>query len=333
MSDAQRMLERAGDRFEMPEPAMDRLLRRRERRQRNERIAAAAVGLGVAGAGIVGVVVTLRVAAPTGPAAGAEPTAAADGGGLVLPTIAVWIAIVALGLTAFAAVRLRARFAGLDDDVEHEPTERDGAVAPARRRTAEPGSPRRTGGTDMDSKPKVDVVGLAGAEVPATAFGDGRLRRTNRWLIGAVVVLAVALVAVGTWAIVDRSSAEEPTPPVAASPEVGPADTEIVGMVQGLHEAMRTDAELAASYFTPDAVMYHGLTRPDFAEGREAIAANIQEGLIDQGFDGIPDVEDGVAQVGDFVIQGTEARDGSYLGVVIYELAPSGLIRTMWIVD
>jgi hypothetical protein len=50
--------------------------------------------------------------------------------------------------------------------------------------------------------------------MPGIPFDDRKLRRTNRWLIGTMVALAVALVAVGTWAIVDRSGGgeEAPTP-------------------------------------------------------------------------------------------------------------------------
>jgi len=84
MDRTQRMLGLAGDRFDMPEPAMDRLLRRRERRERNERIAATVLGLGVAVAGVAGAVVTLRVAGGTTPASEGGAAAAAEGGGFVL---------------------------------------------------------------------------------------------------------------------------------------------------------------------------------------------------------------------------------------------------------
>lgn len=217
MSDIRQLLQRIEGRVSMPEPAISRLIRRRERRQRTERIVAASVGLGVAVAGVVGAVATLRIAGRSAPASGGAATASTEGGGLVLPTIAIWTAIVVLGLTVFAAVRLRARFAGSNGDTEDGWTERDDAAAPARRRAGDPAEDRTRGASEMDSKPKTEVVGLAGAEVPAIRFDDGKLRRTNRWLVGAVVVLALAVVALGAGLIAASGEEATPAPPSETS--------------------------------------------------------------------------------------------------------------------
>ncbi len=81
MGEIRTTLERIERRVVMPEPALDRMLRRREGRQRNERIAAALVGLGVFAAGVVGAVLTLRVTAGTQPASGGGGTGAAETAG------------------------------------------------------------------------------------------------------------------------------------------------------------------------------------------------------------------------------------------------------------
>ena len=204
------ILERIERRVSMPEPAMERMLRRRERRERNERIAAAVMGLGIAAAGIAGAVVTLRVATGTRPASEGGGAAAGAGGGFVLPTVAIWAAVVALGLTALAVGRLRAQ--GGRMDVEQEGRGPGRVAAPARRPAAVPGTAPRRGGSEMDSKPKTGV-GIPQADMPPIRFDDGKLRRTNRWLIGGVVVLAVAVVALGVALMAASGEDAAPAPP------------------------------------------------------------------------------------------------------------------------
>jgi hypothetical protein len=48
--------------------------------------------------------------------------------------------------------------------------------------------------------------------MPGIRLDYRKLRRTNRWLIGIVVVLAVALVGFGTWAVADRPGGGEAAP-------------------------------------------------------------------------------------------------------------------------
>lgn len=221
MSDLKETLERIERRVAMPEPALDRMLRRREHRERRERIAAAAVGLGVAAAGILGAIVTLRVAGGTSPTSGGgQRHAAAEGGGFVLPTVAIWTALVVLGLTGFAVLRLRARFADIDTDMEREGREPGGAAASARTAAATAGGAPGKGGSDMDSKQRGEVVGLSRAEMPEIRLADGKLRRTNRWLVGAVIVLALAVMALGGALIVTSAEEAAPAPPAEAG---GPA--------------------------------------------------------------------------------------------------------------
>jgi hypothetical protein len=296
MSEIRSTLERIERRVSMPEPAMERLLGRHERRERNARIAAAVVGLGVAAAGVVGAYVTLRVTGGTHPPSAGTGAAAAGGrAGFVIPTVVIWTAIVVIGLTVLAAVRRRARLKDVDVDVEQEGRGPGGAAASARRPAAGPATAPRKGGSDMDSKPKTGV-GIPQAEMPQIRFDDGKLRRTNRWLIGAVVVLALAVVALGVALI--ASSGEEtttPTPGLAAQATVRLVDDLIAASNKG-------DAGAVAALFLPDAVMYGfdaGGPGPfTVFEGRSEI-----RGFQQQIFDAVPNLVvervSPVIQVGD----------------------------------
>jgi hypothetical protein len=62
----------------------------------------------------------------------------------------------------------------------------------------------------MDSDPKTRI-GIPQAEMPPISFDEGRARRTNRWLVGAVVVLALLVVALGVALI--AASGEGTAPP------------------------------------------------------------------------------------------------------------------------
>jgi hypothetical protein len=73
--DERDIVQRAVDRLEPREPALERLLRRRDRKRRNQRIAAGAVGAAVF-VGMVWVVATRSTIAPTKPPVGNDPTVA-----------------------------------------------------------------------------------------------------------------------------------------------------------------------------------------------------------------------------------------------------------------
>lgn len=320
MGETQRMLERAGERFEMPEPAMDRLVRRRELRERSERIAAAVVGLGVAAAGIVGAVVTLRVAGGASPASGGAGTAAAtEGGGFVLSTVAIWTAIVVLGLTVLAAVRLRAR--GVHVDVGQEGRGPGRAAASARRPAAVRGAAPRKGGVEMDSKPKTDV-GIPQAEMPAILFDEGRVRRTNRWLIGAVVVLALAVVALGVALI--ASSGEET--PAAPTPE-GLASPDVVRVVDGIVTAMNAHDEQAfGALYAANAIVDDGGT---IYEGRDAIVGFYLSPEKTWNLERTSEVVQGPGAGATFASHTFTLPSGS--GILVYELDGNLQILRQWI--
>jgi Tol biopolymer transport system component len=87
MTSARTTLERIGDRVRVPEPAFDRLLRRRDRKRRNQRIAAAVVGISVALVTLASLVRTFRtVERPAD-----EPTPAPKPEG-IFADVAGWIA-------------------------------------------------------------------------------------------------------------------------------------------------------------------------------------------------------------------------------------------------
>jgi len=325
------MLGLAGDRFDMPEPAMDRLLRRRERRERNERIAATVLGLGVAVAGVAGAVVTLRVAGGTTPASEGGAAAAAEGGGFVLPTVAIWTAIVVLGLTVLAAVRLRAR--GEHVDVGQEGRGPGGAAAPARRPAAVPATAPRKGGVEMDSKPKTDV-GIPRTEMPTIRFDEGRLRRTNRWLVAGVVLLAAAVVALG--ALLIAQAGDETTPvterTTALTVEV-PAPNEVVEAVDASASALNAgDSAALAATLAEDAVVTDTVAGREF-EGTEAIVARYT-GPLYEGF--ALERRGEVIQIGDlaahaFTYRPSTMMDSGGSGFVVFQLDEDLKIEHQWI--
>lgn len=131
----------------------------------------------------------------------------------------------------------------------------------------------------MDSRSKTEVTRIPGAKMPEIRFDDGKLRRTNRWLIGAVVVLALALIAVSTWAVVDRSGGEE-----------GLADPATVALVDDFlaaHNAMNQTnvATTVADWYMEDAVLYH----PWIPAGYEVFARNEGRTRIQRFYDWLLD--------------------------------------------
>lgn len=260
MSEIRSTLDQVQRRVSMPEPAMERLLRRRERKKRNERIAAAAMGLAVAAAGVVGAFVTLRVTGGTKPASEAGTAAAAEGGGFVLPTVAIWTAVVVLGLSVLAAVRLRRRLRHVGVEAELGGREPGGAAAPVRRPAAVPGIAPSKGG-QMDSRSKTPV-GIPQTEMPEIRLDDGKRRRTNRWLVAAVVVLAGAVLALGSLALVDLTGDEG----AAAVPTPDPRTATVDALAAAWSG---TDSSALEEVYAEDAVFT--TTEGAVYEGRSAI--------------------------------------------------------------
>lgn len=164
-----------------------------------------------------------------------------------------------------------------------------------------------------------------------------RVQRVNRWLIGAVVVLALALVAVGTWAIVERSTEDE-----AASPPMRTvADISISETIDALHKA--TSGERFASFFAEDGVLVDrraGAT--EVIKGRTAIARYMNARLWSVG-----EPVGAVAQWGNFAAHAVKTAEylrwqttedatitklelRIFTGMNIYEFNSDGKITHLW---
>src|SRR3990170_1115900 len=200
MSEYRAILERVERRVRMPEPAMERLLRRRDRRLRNQRIAAAVVGLAVAVAGIGFGILALRSRPAGRPASGGLPSPGpADDGivGIVLPTVAIWAVLAALALALFAFWRHGTR-----------PRPRPGQTQ-ARSRTS-----TATRGTTPTVVPPPTRKGNARKEgAMGTHVEPFPARHTarNAWVtMGALVLLALGVV---TGVAIGRATVDEPAPP------------------------------------------------------------------------------------------------------------------------
>lgn len=179
----------------------------------------------------------------------------------------------------------------------------------------------------MDSKPKTGV-GIPQADMPPIRFDEGRVRRTNRWLVAAVAALALLVVALGVGLIVQADSEET----------AGLADAATVKMIDELNEAASTDGERFASFFTEGAVMdevtFNGFKMRYFGNkttGRADIANHQQVVIDDYGF--------WVERVGPVVQSGSYVAHAASGGlIVIYQLAeptpidpePDGQILHMW---
>lgn len=239
MGEMRDVLAGAADRVSMTEPAIERLKQRRDRRRRHERSAAAALGLMV---GAIVIAVPLWVSsddpaseALTGPTSGSSPGPMGWLG--VAATVALWLAVGVLGTAMFAAGR-------------------DGVLAVRRN--------RREGAQDMPSGTTREALPQA-AEMRGIQIDGERQRRANRWLLVAVVVLAVALAGLAVTTIVGGSE----------SSDVDPA---VIDAIDGMHAAINDgDAQAAASWYADPAVLttFDGYR----AEGIEEIEAYM-EGVI-----------------------------------------------------
>lgn len=325
MSEYRTVLERVQRRAHMPEPAMERLLRRRDRRLRNQRIAAAVVGLVVAVAGIGFGVLALRGRQVGRPASGGLPSPGPpDDGivGIVLPTVAIWTALAVLGLTTLAIVRLR-RF------VEASPRHRTTGAppVPGHGPAAEPRITQKEGVSTMDSREKMGVK-IPQVEVPKVRVDEGRVSRLNRWLVGAVVLLVAGVAALGTALI--AQSGEEPAPPPRSE---GLASAEVVQALDAQTAALNAadEAALAATY-ADDAVLADTVAGQEF-EGADAIAARYT-GPLYEGFELVLTSE--VIQVGDFAAVAftynpSTMMDSGGSGIAVFEFDEELKIVHQWL--
>lgn len=125
----------------------------------------------------------------------------------------------------------------------------------------------------MDGKTKNDV-GIPQTEMPAIRLDEGKGRRTNRWLVGTVVVLALAVVGLGAALIVQAGTEERPSPSNSIWSVSSDADVALVDDVL----AIWTDNEVDAV----DAV---------FAEDARVISADAPE---TESMEGIEQIRMGV---------------------------------------
>ena len=119
----------------------------------------------------------------------------------------------------------------------------------------------------MDSKPKVGA-GIPQAQMPEIRFDEGQLRPPNRWLIGAVIALALAVVAMGAVLIVQAGSEE-------AEGLADPATVARVDDFIAAHNAMnqRNVASTVADWYTEDAILHEPWIAVD-VPGYEVFAIN-----------------------------------------------------------
>jgi len=233
MHDTSWLLERTGERFDMPEPAVERLVRRRDRRLRNRRLATAALALGVSVLGIGVAIEALRTRGSVVPGSRFAPEPIDPGGGwasFLLPSVAIWAAIGALALAILAVGRFHAR-----------------PVTPPRPTEAAPRANVETRTTPA-VPPPVREKGNARKEVAmGTHVESFPARHTARNVWVTIGVLALLALAIGTGVAIGRATVEEPAPP----PEpLGLASTEVVQAVDTNIAALNAadDAAVAATY-------------------------------------------------------------------------------------
>lgn len=121
----------------------------------------------------------------------------------------------------------------------------------------------------MNSKPTT-VAGIPQAEMPPIRFDDGKVRRTNRWLIAAVVVLAAAVVALGAMLIAQGGETTQ-----TAGTAGPPPSSEWTATIDELLATLsRGDTDAASQLYAEDAIMITsdepGWT-PYVDEGRDEI--------------------------------------------------------------
>jgi len=234
MHDTTWLLERAGERFEMREPALERLVGRRARKTRSRQLATAAVALGVSILGVGVAIVALRTRSSVVPASGfaPEPVESGDVGwaAFLLPSVAIWASVGALALAILAVGRIRHRGSTPSLRIAEEP----------RARFATPTTP--AGSPPASVKGNGRKGGTMGTHVESF---PARHTARNLWVtIGALVLLALA---VGTGVAIGRATVEEPAPP--AEP-LGLASTEVVQAFDANIAALNAvdEAALAATY-------------------------------------------------------------------------------------
>ncbi|HLB61383.1 MAG TPA: hypothetical protein VJN50_01355 [Actinomycetota bacterium] len=314
MSGYRQVLEDVRRRVTMPEPAMERTLRRRDRNARNERIAALAVGLTVGAIGIGGTLLAIRAGSVSHPASGADtaPASPQAGGslGLVLPTLAIWAAIATLVASLVWSVRVRRG---------HGSTKRG---APPRRRKLGLEAAQATGGNDMDAKAKPDLR-IPEVRVPEPRFEEGRARRVNGRLTLAVVALSLAVVGLGV-ALIAQANGE--TTPEAGPTAEGLAPPAVVESLDASIEAWNSfDEEALAGSYGEEAV-FDDLIAGETSEGIDQIATKATR------YEPAPwriERTSEVVQNGDFAAYAFTYNGGH--GIAVFELTDDLRVAHQWV--
>jgi ketosteroid isomerase-like protein len=259
MRDTSVMLERAGRRFDMREPALDRLVRRRERKLRTRRIATIVASLVIAIVGIGSALLTLREHGTTQPAGGVSvpPPPGAGVEGIVLPTLAIAVGIVLLGAAALVILR-RGRTA----PTGHQGT---GARAAPGHGPAAQGTAVAEGVGTMDSKAR-QQTGIPSVRLPEVGARETARRRPFRWLPLIGLMVAVGLVILGVTLFAPSGEEAAPTKPLNAEATID----ELLATISS------HDMEAASALYATDAIMVTtDGSIPDVVHGRDSIRGSL----------------------------------------------------------
>ncbi len=311
MHDTSWWLERAAERFDMPEPAAERLVGRRDRKSRNRRVTTVTIALAIAAAGIFVVVEALRERTPLVPAAGGPPDASdADGwADSVLPSLALWAAFAGVLLAGLALWRASLRPA---------------TYRGARRASADHGPAMEA---TTASSQRVGRQARTGRkeEAMATHVEPIPVRHTarNLWVtVGALVLLALAIV---TGIAIGRATVEEPAP--APQPE-GLATPAMVQTIDANIAALNAgDAQGYAATWAPEAVL------TDMIAGNEAVGV---DEIVAEYVTGYQPGDLQVARTSE-VVQGGRFASSAFSysagsGVSVWEFDDAGLILHQWVI-
>jgi ketosteroid isomerase-like protein len=150
--------------------------------------------------------------------------------------------------------------------------------------------------------------------------------RGNPWLL-AVVTLSAAVVGLGAWVIIDRTT--------SASSTRGLASPDVVSMLRGRVAALNSgDAKRIAAFYTRDAVLEErDVTPAVVTQGSDQIAERIA-GIV-RVFGMRLEQTGPVIRLGGTVAEATRASAGGAFGddgfVIAYQLDASGLIAHQWV--
>ena len=145
-------------------------------------------------------------------------------------------------------------------------------------------------------------------------------RTSTRGLI-AVIALGAALVALGTWVVIDQTR---------SSSAQGLASADVAAMLKDRHTALnRGDAHAIARFYAPNAVLEERDVTPAIVtRGREDIGQHIaalsQLGLRLES-------ASPVIKLGDTVAEATNVPGSSMAFILVYKLDANGKIANQWV--